>query len=261
MDSHTTTSLRPYGGDGDFLHLDSLEFSKLDLARPEHFQGLAPGAFAYEDNSCPFWALDKRADNGDQPSNLYAFYINGDESYRNPLDTIRELSFDNDASESSLSSFFSSENCGALERSISLPYRRDEMKPPSHGFHDDYNRQCQGNEVGDLVSRKTYPFDTIARVNGANFQMLSAHPQMDNLMNDMEEDDLSSSSFDGSQIAKTRRSRARLNHHLDRLRKLLPPPQNNGCRKESKSNLIQRACRYIVLLQQQTRRQYHHPNT
>lgn len=249
MESQLSSYYVPFSEVSDML--ENMESGRGFSSRLDHNDNDSYLQSVLEGDDMLDFYFSKRENEEHPPSNLANFY----EPFAPQLGNL-----ESHQSNSSLSSFISTESCFSLQRCNSLPSgvggtSQATGRATNNQPHHTYSSSNNYLDAGALVTRKSCPPEQIATLHGSSFQIVSPVSNRNSSYSTVEADEDDSSSFDGSQFAKTRRSRARLNYHLDKLRRLLPPPECSSSKKESKSSLIERACKYISYLQQEVRRQ------
>ncbi|GJD11439.1 N-acetyltransferase 9 [Galdieria sulphuraria] len=248
MASPFSTSFFSLTEGGDMLEADTLESERPYSSRLEQSGSyLLPSLD--DGDALGFRCFSRKLYEEHLPASLNHFH--SDDSYGITFEQLQGGTLGHQWSNSSLSSQLTSESCFSLQRSTSLP-TNTVRNSQVYGLTDHHHESDEKDSdvIGKLVTRRSCPPGRIAQVNGSSFQVLSPVSNRDSSYSTVDADESDSGSFDGTQFAKTRRSRARLNHNLEKLRELLPSSECS--RRESKSNLIKRACKYIAFLQKET---------
>ncbi|GJQ15728.1 hypothetical protein GpartN1_g7519.t1 [Galdieria partita] len=252
MASPLSTSFLRLTEVGDVIDIESMESERPYSSGLEHSESYLQSVLD-DGNMLGFRYFSKREN--DEYLQVCLNHFDTGDPYANSPEQLQGGTLEHQWSNSSFGSYHSSESCFSLQRSRSLPVGTVKSSQ-MNGLTDKRHKSDGKSGVGELVTRKSYPSERITQLNGSSFQVLSPVSNRDSSYSTVDADENDSGTFDGTQYAKTRRSRARLNYHLDKLRKLLPPPECTSSRKESKSNLIERACKYIAFLQQEMGRQH-----
>eukprot|EP00871_Galdieria_phlegrea_P003179 jgi/Galph1/3862/GphlegSOOS_G2537.1 len=163
-----------------------------------------------------------------------------EESDGNPSEESQETAFKHYGSTSSIGSL----GLYCVDESPSSPPKTSQFAP--------FPGVKYSSVVGHLdhIDTEIPLSDDYLKWHGSNFELISPVSCRDDGNDEEYDDDVE---FDGSKYTKTRRSRARLNFRLEKLRRVLPPLDMRSSRKESKSNLIERATNYIIYLRGQCR--------